>query len=200
MGYFFNDIPADESPIIVGFHVAQKKYLWAERGLSPLERLFPKELLENNPNLPNDLLGVLDMMPYEWRTKNLAVHSAWAQYSESLDDFAEAVRRLRLGVMHRSSWELDYLLSKSSPTVTNAGIKFTCPSLLVTLAIIAAEEMTAGYRLRQCASCHAIFTTSAYQAKYCSQRCQWRELKRRHNEKEQGVRSSKVTDIVRRKQ
>jgi hypothetical protein len=62
------------------------------------------------------------------------------------------------------------------------------PSLLSCLMKLALRDLTTGYRLMKCASptCPEPLLTDAYQAKYCSMTCHWREAKRRAREAKKG--------------
>jgi hypothetical protein len=60
------------------------------------------------------------------------------------------------------------------------------PSLLSSIARLAVQDLHSGYRLRLCESCHSQFMSVAYQVKYCSETCHWREAKRRQREKKSG--------------
>jgi hypothetical protein len=57
------------------------------------------------------------------------------------------------------------------------------PSLLSSIAKMAMNDLGSGHSLRRCASCGLQFLAEAYQHKYCSETCHWREAKRRQRTK-----------------
>lgn len=62
---------------------------------------------------------------------------------------------------------------------SNIEERLSYPSLVSCIAKIAVDELRSGFALRFCDSCGKQFMTDAYQRKYCSDQCNWKEAKRR---------------------
>jgi hypothetical protein len=54
-----------------------------------------------------------------------------------------------------------------------------CPSLIAAFAQMAVQDLISGASLLRCACCNLPFMATAYQARYCSQSCAWRDRKRK---------------------
>ena len=89
---------------------------------------------------------------------------------------------------------VDKLLGPIAQTVTYSrtakelSLKWNMPSLISSFALMAVYDSVAGTRVERCPSCMRMFTTSAYQAVYCSNKCAWthRKRKKRASEKQTG--------------
>jgi len=111
---------------------------------------------------------------------------AWELYAERLVDFLQHAEALRLAVQWTRDdvsvfkpWMNSILRRTSLAVNADRRVVTQFASLFAALAATAAHEIADGFRTIRCSSCGALFATRAYQAKYCKQRCQWRELKRR---------------------
>jgi hypothetical protein len=62
--------------------------------------------------------------------------------------------------------------------------EWVCPSLLSSFARMALQDIRAGLRILRCACCGSPFVTDKYQARYCSERCGWKQRKRRRRSSE----------------
>jgi hypothetical protein len=58
-------------------------------------------------------------------------------------------------------------------------LRWKTPSLLSCFAQMALQDALWGTRVEMCPACHRAFTTTSYQAIYCSENCAWRERKRK---------------------
>ncbi len=108
----------------------------------------------------------------------------WKQYTESLADWSLYAAGLAVCIDTDDFVLLNKdFLRRTSTVIERRGkdvvLRPTYPSLLSALAMMAAQDLAGGSRILRCAACASLFVTSAYQAKYCSLQCQWRNLKAR---------------------
>ena len=120
----------------------------------------------------------------------------WNVYSEPIDTFLGyvsifdwATRCLQPRAEFDRGWEeqaaRSYLQTLLAPaaqipiqTRGQVELKWRFPSLLSALMQMACQDALAGrYRL-QCGSCHLPFVSDAYQARYCSEQCRYKQQKR----------------------
>ena len=124
----------------------------------------------------------------------------WAIYGEPVLEFARAALAFRDAVLYLGNPErmrdypkqfqqhhdrLNILISGTEPVCIRTpdgslGQVFVAPSLLGAYATMALEDISGEQRVMRCASCKKPFVSDAYQAMYCSDKCRWREQKRRH--------------------
>ena len=111
----------------------------------------------------------------------------WRGYAEPLDEFlwytaafASAIRDLK---EEPEPLAINYFLAGTGEwiTVGSGGCQshLGYPSLLAAFARMAVQDASSGRTLLTCECCGGLFVTSAYQARYCSPQCQWRDNKRR---------------------
>lgn len=116
----------------------------------------------------------------------------WSQYREPVDFWRSAAAHLGECISGGNAETLNKYLLTNGTIVEQRGKavrlvpRYT--SLLSALAMMAAQDRAGGGRVVHCAACGIPFVTSAYQAKYCNLRCQWREVKRRGTNRKKGAR------------
>jgi hypothetical protein len=117
----------------------------------------------------------------------------WIMYAEPLREFlafATALHHAAEGVSSRSDSIVTSKAVLSSFTEgvslsinpdSDPGLRQTwhCPSLLSCFAQMLVQDFMSDASYRRCACCGLPFVTGAYQARYCSQQCGWRDRKRR---------------------
>ncbi|MBN1460801.1 MAG: hypothetical protein JXA57_14810 [Armatimonadetes bacterium] len=107
----------------------------------------------------------------------------WHIYAEPVEAFLRHALVFQNAVTSRLS-SLETLLEPVGVELVvdqKKGVRqsWSCPSLLSMFAAMAAQDLAGGFRILRCRSCGEPFTTSAYQAVYCSKNCAWRDRKRR---------------------
>lgn len=117
--------------------------------------------------------------------------SFWRIYSERVDDFLSFAMAFLAAVepisAHRDTADLSKLQWFLEPTGIALSFdseyhvveQWVCPSLLSSYARMALQDISAGMRILRCDGCREPFVTSAYQSRYCSQRCAWKHRKRK---------------------
>lgn len=109
---------------------------------------------------------------------------SWSKYGEPLEEWVRAAQHFARAVMSGDCIVLDEIASRAGLTIEREGLEFRqrmrFSSLLSALAMIAIQELTGGFRPVVCAAfgCGKTMLTSAYQRRYCSDVCQWRQRKR----------------------
>lgn len=73
--------------------------------------------------------------------------------------------------------------------------EWTAPSLLATFAMMVVNDLTGGQTLHSCEVCHNLFTSDAWQAKYCSKRCRWTAQQRSYRMKRRRKESSTAANV-----
>jgi hypothetical protein len=133
----------------------------------------------------------------------------WHLYSEPVATFIDAAATLVDAVqeinklksttppgdgdmVRRRTDSLHILLEATSPglQLTDKGFKerWISPSLLATLAMMVFQDLTGGRRVLKCGTCNSYFFSSAYQARYCSERCRQTGQKRQWRRSQHPVR------------
>jgi hypothetical protein len=121
----------------------------------------------------------------------------WRTYGEPLQEVLAGAAALRASVddiyrlkgphpVERGVELLNHLAARAGRGVTKRGSTYTerrsWPSLLSCFALMVQEDLLAGRKVRECASCGRLFVAGAYQATYCSGTCRNREQKRRYRQ------------------
>ncbi len=120
------------------------------------------------------------------------VYQAWSQYAEPVGHWVSACEQFTQAMRHDDLDALNHLAGRVSVRAERVsangsrakrGIsqRLSAPSLLSALGSLATQELAGGVRpmLCQTGGCGKLFLASKYQARYCSEECQWRERKRR---------------------
>ena len=131
----------------------------------------------------------------------------WNLYSEPVDAFyngAMALRDAVSGLAHikpldktteddeiwlgRGLRILEALIAPVSPALNPLSDgtfeqRWISPSLLASYAMMVLQDLTEQRRLRRCEVCGKLFTSAAYQARYCSDTCRHTAQKRRYRAK-----------------
>lgn len=112
--------------------------------------------------------------------------------------FANAVEPFFVSRTNRNINLLRWLISPTGISLSfDAEFKYVeqriCPSLLCSFTQMALQDVSAGMRLLHCDCCRALYVTSAYQARYCSQRCAWKQRKR--NSRDPGNSQDTISSI-----
>ena len=115
----------------------------------------------------------------------------WRMYAERVDDFLHMALKFLAAVEPVLARRNDAYLSDLQWFVEPIGVSLSfdsahsvreqwiCPSLMSSFARMALQDISAGVRMLRCECCDGPYVTSAYQARYCSQQCAWRQRKRR---------------------
>jgi hypothetical protein len=121
----------------------------------------------------------------------------WSAYGEPVVEFVRYAAIFRLAIDELRSLPepsedrmplLNYFLAAGgevlvpSPT-GSAETRWFYPSLLSAFAKMACRDLTAGCSEHRCSCCGKPFISAAYQSKYCSTTCQWKDSKRRSRRK-----------------
>lgn len=114
----------------------------------------------------------------------------WREYGEPLDDFLRAALRFRRAVellQHTKTRTQGLMLLHLLVGPVRLGLDYVaaeyqlrwrCPSLLASFAMMLIQDLAQQRRVRQCKACGRVFVADAYQAVYCSLTCRYREHKR----------------------
>jgi hypothetical protein len=140
-----------------------------------------------------------DTYPYPLPTTELF----WREYAEPLDLFLEGAQLLLRAITYRRQEErLPHRLGREilNQLVSSVGLtagespserggleyRWLSPSLLATFGMMFCSDIKGAWQLFQCAreDCGKIFVSRAYQAAYCSDRCQFTVHKRKQRGKE----------------
>lgn len=131
----------------------------------------------------------------------------WDLYSEPVDEFLNGAMALRdavSGLAHikpldkateddnqqlgRGIRTLHALVAPVSPTLNPLSDgsfeqRWVSPSLLASYAMMVLQDLTEQRRILRCEVCGKLFTSAAYQARYCSDTCRHTAQKRRYRAK-----------------
>jgi hypothetical protein len=123
----------------------------------------------------------------------------WERYAEPLPQFLEGADKvleameLMVSDKPQDGWlrTLNSLLSPAAVALvrTKGGgfrQQWFSPSLLTTLALMLAQDLNNGGRVRQCVACQHVFVSRAHQATCCSEQCRKLTQKRRGRAKKKG--------------
>jgi hypothetical protein len=115
----------------------------------------------------------------------------WQIYSEPVEEFLAFAMAFLSAVepvlAHRAEAHLHQFerflepmgISLSFDPKGNVQEQWVCPSLLSSFARMALQDLSAGMRILRRECCKGPFVTGAYQARYCSHKCAWKQRKRR---------------------
>ena len=130
----------------------------------------------------------------------------WGDYAEPLTEFLVFAQRLALGVRqlsakflienarrerrglefhHLPEWDLEMMIAPAAQALyltddqSKVEVRWRHPSLLSCFAQMAIQDVLGGTRVEICTGCQGVFTTTSYQAMYCSEKCAWRDRKKR---------------------
>ncbi len=131
----------------------------------------------------------------------------WQLYAEPVPLFMTHALRLRTAVLflaekmpHTIAGGLDILqglLTSISPTLElckdgSLRQRWVAPSLLASFAMMALQDQIGGDRsILECENCKRLFTSTNYQARYCTDKCRWTVQKRRYRAKKKTTNGAK---------
>jgi hypothetical protein len=126
----------------------------------------------------------------------------WSAYGEPVVEFVRYVARFRLAIDELRSLPepsedrmplLNFFLAAGGEVVVpsptgSAETRWSYPSLLSAFAKMACQDLKAGFSEHRCSCCGKPFISGAYQSKYCSTTCQWKDSKRRRRRVDSSLR------------
>ncbi len=131
----------------------------------------------------------------------------WQLYAEPVPLFMTHALRLRTAFQflaekmpHTIAGGLDTLkglLTSISPTLElckdgSLRQRWSAPSLLASFAMMALQDQIGGDRsILECETCEKVFTSTNYQALYCTDKCRWTAQKRRYRARKETTKGTK---------
>ena len=131
----------------------------------------------------------------------------WRLYAEPLGGFLDGIEALRLGLLYGqddgedpgfpmfAEESMDTLIASVRPALVLSDGKlrqrWTAPSLLGMFAAMVMRDLTESRRVLECAVCGSVFTSTAWQGKYCSERCRNTAQKRAYRQRKKKLTTSR---------
>jgi len=130
----------------------------------------------------------------------------WQLYAEPVPLFVTHALRLKTALLllaekmpHTIAGGLDILqglLNSISPTLElckdgSLRQRWVAPSLLASYTMMALQDLSADRSILECENCKKLFTSTKYQARYCSDKCRRTAQKRRYRARKETTKGAK---------